>query len=252
VGLRESVTPQEYSSFTALVRRRQSREPTAYITGHKEFFGLDLIVDPSVLIPRPESELLVEHAMRLAFTDFADACLIADVGTGCGAIAVAVAANVPHARVYAADLSPEALAVAGRNCERHVVEKRVTLVQGDLLGALPERVHLIVANLPYVRESELAGLSPEVSRFEPRIALAGGADGLRMIERLLSRASEHLLDGGAVLLEIGPDQRQHVCDMARGLMPGSEIEVAEDLGGLSRVIAVHTRKGGSRGVAGRG
>jgi release factor glutamine methyltransferase len=242
------VTPDEQASFTALVQRRQAHEPTAYITGHKEFFGLDFIVDPSVLIPRPETELLVEYAVRLASTAFADACLIADVGTGCGAIAVAVAANVPHARIYAGDLSPGALAVAGRNCERHGVEKRVTLVRGDLLGALPERVHLIVANLPYVRESELDGLSPEVSRFEPRIALAGGVDGLSTIERLLACASEYLLDGGVVLLEIGPDQRQHVCDMARSLIPGSEIDVTADLGGVSRVVAIHTRKSGGRRV----
>jgi release factor glutamine methyltransferase len=246
------VSPKETSLFAALLQRRRSHEPTAYITGHKEFFGLDFIVDSSVLIPRPESELLVEHALRLASTAFADACLIADVGTGCGAIAVAVAANVPHAKIYAADLSPEALAVAGRNCERHGVGSRVTLVQGDLLGALPERVHLIVANLPYVRESELAGLSPEVSRFEPRIALAGGVDGLSKIERLLSCASEYLLDAGVVLLEIDSRQRRRVCDMAHSLIPGSEIEVATDLGGLSRVVAIQTRKGGGRGIARRG
>ncbi len=246
------MTPEQSSWFAALVQRRQSHEPTAYITGHKEFFGFDFIVEPSVLIPRPESELLVEHAVRLASTDFAEACLIADVGTGCGAIAVAVAASVPHARIYAADLSPEALAVAGRNCERHGVDNRVTLVQGDLLGALPEPVHVIVANLPYVRESELAGLSPEVSRFEPRIALAGGVDGLSTIERLLCRASEWLLDGGVVLLEIGSDQRRRVCDIARRLMAGSDIEVTKDLGGLDRVVGIRTGEAGGRAMARRG
>jgi len=240
-GLRECVTPEEETSFAALVRRRQSREPTAYIIGHKEFFGLDFVVDRSVLIPRPETELLVEHAIRLASTSYGDPYLIADVGTGCGAIAIAVAVTVPHARVYAADLSPEALAVAARNCERHGVENRVVLVHGDLLEALPERVHLIVANLPYVRESEFDGLSPEVSRFEPRIALAGGIDGLGLVERLLSHASGYVLDGGVVLLEIGPDQERRVRDMTCDLMPGCDIEVATDLGGRSRVVAIHSK-----------
>ncbi len=249
-SIQERLTPSESSSFAALVRRRRSHEPTAYITGHKEFFGLDFHVDKSVLIPRPESELLVENAIYLASTAFAGSCFIADVGTGCGAIAVAVAVNVPHARIHAMDLSQRALMVASVNCARHGVDDRVALSQGDLLGPLPEPVHLVVANLPYVRESELPQLSPEVSEFEPRIALNGGGDGLRAIQRLLSQARGNLLRGGAVLLEIGCDQGREVCGMARSLLPDCDIEVVADLCGLDRVVSIRLREDGGLGTMG--
>jgi release factor glutamine methyltransferase len=239
-SLRERLVLQETSDFAALVQRRESREPGAYITGHREFFGLDLFVDRSVLIPRPETELLVEHVLHQASTTFADSCLIADIGTGCGAVAIAAAVNAPHARVYAVDISERALAVARANCERHRVLDRVTLLRGDLLNPVPEPVHVVVANLPYVREPEIDCLTPEVAVFEPRIALDGGVDGLREIGRLLEETQGHLLQGGAVLLEIGADQGPSVCAIARDLFPNGCIEVATDMGGLDRVVRIQT------------
>jgi release factor glutamine methyltransferase len=250
-SLGEPVNSGEASLYASLVLRRESHEPTAYIAGHKEFFGLDFEVDRSVLIPRPESELLVEGAIELASTAFPDSCLVADVGTGCGAIAVAIAVNVRQARMYATDVAQDALEVAGANCERHGVADRVTLLHGDLLGPLPEPVHLIVANLPYVRESEMAELSPEVTEFEPTIALCGGSDGLREIERLLLQVRANLLTGGAVLLEIGCDQGQGAREMARRLLPDAEVSVASDISGLERVVSIRMPKpGGPRAVGG--
>jgi release factor glutamine methyltransferase len=239
-SLRERLASQEAAEFAAVVRRRESREPGAYITGHREFFGLDLYVDRSVLIPRPETELLVEHVLYEASTTFADSCLIADIGTGCGAVAIAAAVNAPHARVYAVDISERALAVARANCGRHRVQDRVTLFRGDLLNPVPEAVHVVAANLPYVREPEIDCLMPEVSVFEPRIALNGGADGLREIGRLLEGTRDRLLQSGAVLLEIGADQGPSVCAIARDLFPSGRIEVATDMGGLDRVVRIHT------------
>lgn len=232
------MTPAQTSAFSALIQRRISHEPTAYITGHKEFYGLDFQVARPVLIPRPETELLVEKAIDLATTVFADSCLIADAGTGCGAIAVAIAVNLPHVKIYAFDISGAALEIARSNCHRHGVSDRVALLQGDLLDHLPEPVHLLIANLPYVRNSELVELSPEISRFEPLLALSGGSDGLEMIEGLVSQAETNLLPGGAILLEIGHDQGGAACELAREYLPKSKISITTDLSGLDRVVSI--------------
>ena len=195
-------------------------------------------MDESVLIPRPETELLAEHAIYLASTEFTPSCLVADVGTGCGAIAVAVATSVPHASIYALDVSEDSLRVAAVNCARHGVEDSVTLCQGDLLAPLPEPVHILVANLPYVAEAELATLGPEVLLFEPSVALNGGIDGLRAIERLLSQTPGKVLKGGILLLEIGCDQGQEVAGIARRVVVGCEVEVIADLSGLDRMVII--------------
>ena len=234
------MTPEQTSTFSALIQRRISHEPTAYITGHKEFYGLDFQVARPALIPRPETELLVDKAIELATSVFAHSCLIADVGTGCGAIAIALAINVFHAKIYATDISRAALEIAGSNCHRHGVSDRVTLVQGNLLDHLPEPVHLIIANLPYVKKSELVKLSPEISSFEPLLALSGGGDGLEMIEGLVSQAERNLLPGGAILLEIGHDQGQAACELAREYLPKSKISITTDLSGLDRVVSILT------------
>ena len=240
VSLDRKLTDEETAAFSTLIQRRITREPNAYITGHKEFYGLDFQVAPPVLIPRPETELLVEKAIEQATTIFTHSCLIADVGTGCGAIAVALAVNVFHAKIFATDISGTALEMARVNCHRHGVRDRVTLLQGDLLHPLPEPMHLIIANLPYVKKSELVKLSPEISRFEPVLALSGGSDGLETIERLVSQAERNLLPGGAILLEIGHDQGQAACELAREYFPRSEISITTDLGGLDRVVSILT------------
>jgi release factor glutamine methyltransferase len=241
MSLDKRLTAEQTSAYSAIIQRRISHEPAAYITGHKEFYGLELQVARPVLIPRPETELLVEKAIELATTVFTRPCIIADVGTGCGAIAVTLATNLFQAKIYATDISGAALEIARSNCHRHGVSERVTLLQGDLLDPLPEPVHLIIANLPYVRNSELVKLSPEISRFEPLLAVSGGANGLEMMERLVSQAEGNLLPGGAVLLEIGHDQGQVACELARKHLPESKISVTTDLGGLDRVVSILTR-----------
>lgn len=215
-----------------------NHEPTAYITGHKEFFGIDFQISPATLIPRPETELLVERAIELVNAAFPQSCLVADIGTGCGAIAIAIALHLPKVKIYASDISATALEVARSNCRYHGVSDRITLLQGDLLDPLPEPVNLIVANLPYIRETELPALPPEISMYEPQIALAGGRDGLKQIERLLSQAGTKLLPRGAIMLEIGYEQGQTASELAKQYIPDARVNVITDLSGLDRLIEI--------------
>ena len=230
------LSPAELASYRQMIERRTRREPVAYIIGHKEFYGLDLFVDNRVLIPRPETELLVEQGIEMA--QARSLHLIADVGTGSGAIAVSLAVHLPQALVYATDASPRALEVAACNCRRHGVEGRVRLLQGRLLETLPEPVDLIAANLPYVSQAELAQLPPEISRYEPREALSGGPDGLDHIRCLLAEAGGHLKPGGVVLLEIGATQGPAVVALAEHHFPAARVEIAQDYAGLDRVVMV--------------
>ena len=224
------IEPAQAKKFWALVKRRLSGEPTAYITGHREFYGLDFYVDPHVLIPRPESELLVEKTLALAQTH--PAASIAEIGTGSGAIAISLALNLPKAKIYATDISESALKVALSNCRRHGVADRVQLLQGDMLAPLPEAVDIIVANLPYVSQAELSRLSD----FEPQLALDGGADGLAQIEKLCRQVSNRLRRRGFLLLEIGQGQEKAVTALLRRLFPSAGIEIFPDLSGIARVV----------------
>lgn len=180
----------------------------------------------------------METAIELANAAFLQSCLIADIGTGCGAIAIALALHLPQARIYATDISATALEVAESNCRKHKVRNRVRLLQGDLLEPLPEPVQLIVANLPYISESEMPKLPLEISMFEPQLALAGGKDGLTQIRRLLSQAGSKLLSGVAVLLEIGYDQGPAVKDLVHKCFPTAKVSVLTDLSGLDRVVTI--------------
>jgi release factor glutamine methyltransferase len=231
------LTPKELTRFRELVARRAAREPLAYIVGHREFFGLDFLVDSRVLIPRPETELLVEHVLHLA-QDMASAVQIADVGAGSGAIAISLAVRLPRATLYALDDSPGALALTEENARRHGVADRVRCLQGDLLEPLPGPVDLVTANLPYVSTVEWAHLVPEIREYEPRAALDGGPDGLDPMRRLLAMAPAHLQPGGMVLLEIGASQGQAVTALARAHFPRAEIEVLQDYAGLDRLVVV--------------
>jgi len=228
------LNPEQEKTFWSLIERRLNREPTAYITGHREFYGLDFYVDPGVLIPRPESELLVEKSLQLAQNHPVSA--IAEVGTGCGAIAISLALSLPQARIYATDISAAALRVALFNCRKHGVMDRICFLQGDMLDPLPEPVDLIVANLPYIREPEL----PQTStlNFEPSLALNGGPDGLEKIRQLGTQIGDKLRPGGCLLLEIGQGQKRAVTTFLRSLFPSAEIEVAPDFSGIDRVISL--------------
>jgi release factor glutamine methyltransferase len=226
------------ATYRQLIERRTLCEPVAYIVGHKEFYGLDLFVDNRVLIPRPETEFLVERAIELARARRLP--LIADIGTGSGAIAVSLAVHLPQVLVYATDASPEALEVAACNCRRHCVEDRVHLLQGHLLEPLPEPIDLVVANLPYVSQAEWSQLPPEISHYEPREALDGGPNGLDHNRRLLAQAEGYLKPGGVILLEIGATQGPALVALARRHFPTARIEIVRDYAGLDRVVMVKT------------
>ena len=232
----EEDLPSEYeNALSNLVSRRLRREPAAYILGHREFYGLDFYVGPGVLIPRPETETLVEEAVTLAHRNFPSGDpVIADIGTGSGAVAVSLAHSYPKAKVYATDISARALDIAALNCVRHGV--RVELLQGDLLAPLPQAVNMIVANLPYVTDSDMDGLSDEIREYEPSIALAGGKDGLDIVRRLIVDAPERLKSGGAVLVEVAPTQVDALKAWANGLGLWSYVEPVSDDGGVVRVL----------------
>jgi release factor glutamine methyltransferase len=233
------LSDEQQRVYLGLVQRRVQREPLAYIVGHKEFFGLEFEVDQNVLIPRPETELLVEQAIRIAHQIAPDGDLkIADVGTGSGAIAVSLAIALSDATVDAVDRSVEALAVAARNCRRHGVDSRVRLLRGHLLLALPEPVDIVVANLPYISRSEFAIVAPEIRLFEPVEALDGGEEGLDLIRRLLEQAVRQPKPPRVILLEIGSTQGEAVLDMAGKIFVGAEMFLFQDYAGLDRIVTV--------------
>lgn len=240
--MRDPLDAAQQARIARLVNRRAQGEPLAYITGHREFYGLDFVVNPAVLIPRQETELLVDKALEWAAAWAASrqgnaAPLIADVGTGSGAIAVALACNLPRARALAIDASAAALAVADRNRRRHGVADRVALLQGDLLTALKPGVDAIVSNPPYIASDLLPGLPPDVRR-EPALALDGGHDGLRLTRRLIAQAARRLNRGGALLIEIAPEQAAAALGLAQAAFPRATTWVAADAAGRARCVGV--------------
>ncbi len=218
----------EIVRFQALIERRIAREPAAYIAGRREFFGRDFLVGSGVLVPRPETELLVEIALReLAETP---AATVADVGTGSGAIAVSVAAEAAGATVIGTDVSTTALATAAQNATRHAPNTRFVL--SDLLSALGH-ADIVLANLPYIPSGEIDALEPEVSRWEPRVALDGGADGLALIRRLIAECNQRLRPR-LLALEVGFGQARAVASELAAL--GRDSEIMPDLAGIERVV----------------
>jgi release factor glutamine methyltransferase len=239
-SLREQLSSGKLEIVKNLVNRRTQGEPLAYITQHKEFYGLDFCVTPAVLIPRQETELLVDEALKFATTKGEGNISVADVGTGSGAIAISIAVNLPHAKVYATDCSGEALEIADFNRRKHEVADRITILKGDLLAPMPQPVDLIISNPPYISSDLLPGLAPEVRR-EPRTALDGGKEGLEVISRLLEQAPARLNAGGSMLVEISPEQTTAVSEMAMAQFPIADISYANDLMDLPRCIHVSTK-----------
>ena len=224
---------QDEADLHALLNRRILGEPTAYITGHREFFGLDFLVDRRVLIPRPESELLVERAIILGR---GRAKTFADVGTGSGCIAASIAHALPRATVIAVDLSSSALEVARANCERLGVDDRVSLLEGDLLEPITNPVDVIVANPPYVRREEIPSVNTR--GFEPEMALDGGEDGLDVVRRISRQAVPKLNPGGSILLELGLGQAQEASSMFQQACSNATLQVVKDLAGIERMLVV--------------
>ena len=234
----------EVAELERLTGLRTEGEPLAYILGHREFYGIDLAVTRHVLVPRQETELLVEqviewHARRAGNgTARGPATVkIADVGTGCGAIAVAIASSLPHAAIYATDISGDALKVADANRRRLGIEGRVQLVRTDLLLGIRGTLDVIVSNPPYIPTEQLSSLAREVQA-EPRVALDGGPDGLTVIRRMLAQAAERVNRGGLVLTEIAPEQLDRVMAEAATLFPDARIRSAKDLLEMPRAVAI--------------
>lgn len=245
-----ALTSEEQTAFGALIERRLRGEPVAYLTGHKEFMGLDFLVDRRALIPRPETELLVEMALTEVRQRGAAAhkrpppealadLRVADIGTGSGAIAIALAVQEPRLPlVYATDISAEALALAAENAQRLGVEARLRFLQGDLLEPLPERVDLLLGNLPYIADNEQEVLAPDVRDYEPHLALFGADDGLGHIRRLLASAPPRLKPGAVILLEFGYAQRAPLAEMISSLLPGAQVRFISDYAGWDRLVEI--------------
>jgi release factor glutamine methyltransferase len=222
--------------YGELVERRARGEPVAYLRGFKEFYGLRFTVDPRVLIPRPETETLVDAAREIIG---GRAVSVADVGTGSGAVAVAIAAHEPNVRVVATDISIDALAVARENTLRNGVGDRVELREGDLLEPIREPVDVVVANLPYLRDDALEHLVGERTSlaFEPRLAVTAGKDGLEIIWRAASELPRVLAPGGSALFEIDPPLAEQVSHLLQYSLGGTT-RVINDLAGDARVVTV--------------
>ena len=241
------IAPVVALRFEAVLQRRLRWEPVAYITGKQEFWSLDFAVTTDVLIPRPDTERLVEVALLCVaqFPAFKP-LRIADIGTGSGAVAVCLASELPSAQIYTTDISSNALQIARRNAETHHVAERMQFFAGDLLDALvprPEtRFNLIASNPPYVRRGEIVALAPEVSRWEPRVALDGGTDGLEFYRRIAAVAPDYLAERGALALEIGADMARAVVAICTATGRYREIEVHQDYAGKDRVVSAQLGK----------
>jgi len=238
----------ELDIFRSLLKRRINREPVHYITGHIEFWSLDFKVNRHVLIPRPETELLVEEAIAiLNHRERPNQPLrILDIGTGCGTIAISLAKDLNNGTIYATDVSEEAIAVARENAKAYNVEKDITFLKGHLFEPVLDRIgffNLVVSNPPYIPACGFAHLPPEIRDFEPRNALHGGKDGLKFIKSIVSEAPEFLADDGWLLLEIGQGQWKKVCRLIEETHRFGPPSIIQDYSGIERVVKAQRKDG---------
>jgi len=237
------LTEHEISGYRSLIRRRLLHEPIQYITGTQEFWSLDFMVNPQVLIPRPESELLVEQAVKRVESDFAQQNRnprILDLGTGSGVLAISVAKELPHARIWATDLSEGALNVARRNAEKHKLSERIEFMCGDLwepITNLDFQFDLILSNPPYIASEDYDDLAPEIRDHEPRVALDGHERGMYFIEKILQEGPVHLNPGGWLLMEMAPDQTERALLLAEQIKGYGEMSRIKDYSHAYRVVA---------------
>ncbi len=231
---REPAPPQFPGAYELLVSRRERREPLAYILGEREFWNRTFTVSPAVLVPRPETELVIEAALELP-----PPARAADIGTGSGCLAITIACERPAARLVATDVSDAALAVARANAERHGVSSAIAFARTDLLDPDAGPLDLIVANPPYVPDAARATLAPEVGAFEPATALFAGADGLAVIRRLVAAAPAHLSRGGVLILEFGAGQAHAVSQLISGTPGLTMAGMRRDLQGIDRIALAH-------------
>jgi release factor glutamine methyltransferase len=234
----QTLTPQQEKGYRQFITRARQEEPIPYIIGQAPFFDFDLHVAPGVLIPRPETEQLVELAVAWAKEQQAEKALKAvDLGTGSGCIAIALARLLPELQVTAVDISPKALAIAQQNGAR-LAPGRIQFRQSDLLQTIDAPVDLIVANLPYVTSGEWQALADGVKLYEPALALDGGEDGLDLIRQLLQQATTRLRSHGAIFLEIGWQQGKAVGKLARNCFPEADITILPDFAGHDRMVKI--------------
>jgi release factor glutamine methyltransferase len=242
INFNQQISEDVLSKYQTMVSRRAAGEPLQYITGHQEFFGLDFEVTPDVLIPRPETELIVEETIRLVQQNRiarSGIPVIIDVGAGSGCIAVTLARELGDARVIASDISLPALRVARRNAARHALDNRVGFVASDLLDAFAEKsfADFILSNPPYVSNVEMPTLQREVRDWEPQVALTDSNDGLSIYRRLLKDASSRLKPGGYLICEIGYTQSERISAMVDREVWG-ETRILDDLQGIPRTIVL--------------
>ena len=227
------LTKDEIARYDDALGERARGVPAQYITGHQEFWGMDLIVSPAVLIPRPETEHVIETLLELAGER--PPKRLVDVGTGSGCIALALAKELPRAEIHATDLSPEALEIARANAARHQLEQRIHFHQSDLLAGVEDAAFdYVVSNPPYIGEWEADSVEAQVRRFEPRLALFAGPSGLEVFTRLITQARRVLRPGGWLVMEMGHSGRDHVCAL---LKDWKEIRITNDLQGIARAVA---------------
>jgi release factor glutamine methyltransferase len=228
----------EVTQYERIARRRLAQEPVAYLVGQRAFYDVELTVDARVLIPRPETELLVGFALEWGRSRQVGALRVADVGTGSGAIAIVLARHLPGARIVATDISLDALCVAVGNIGTHGLQGRIALLQADLLASIAGPLDLIISNPPYVPRGRLPSLPWDVRGYEPMQALDGGAGGWEVIERLLQQAAERLASPGLLLVEIDATHRDVVRAAATSLWPQGSVSIAADYTGRDRVLRV--------------
>lgn len=228
---------EQMAHFREMLSRRARREPVAHIVGHREFYSLDFEVNRHVLIPRPETETLVDEALKFLANRPSGSVL--DIGAGSGTVAIAIAAHAPLASVTATDISPEALELARRNANRLGCDGRIDFIAADLFPLSAQRFDLIVSNPPYIPEGAIDALDPEVWFYEPRHALDGGEDGLAFYRRIAADSRARLAEGGAVMVETGAGQAREVENIFRGAGFG-KIDTASDLAGIERVVCART------------
>ena len=238
--LDEDISMEDSSNIASLVKRRITREPLAYITGVKEFYGLPFVVSEDVLIPRQETELLVDTAIVQAKSLGKNEISIVDVGTGSGAIAVSLALNIPTSSIIAVDISEAALAIADNNRRAHGLYSRVKLRRGNLLEPIIDKIDILVSNPPYIRSDKLTSLQEEVLK-EPVVALDGGYDGLELIKRLLFQAVDKMSNPGVILFEIDPDQASEAVKLCQQFFPSAITTVLKDLSNNERAVLLEIR-----------
>lgn len=247
-NLDKNITASQLKAFHVLLRRRKMQEPIAYIVNHKEFFGLDFYIDKRVLVPRPETETLVEETLKLLPKYFQLKkpeeiyrlrINIVDVGTGSGCIAVTLAKILPQTKIFATDISKNALQIAKINIKKHGLSNQIKLLYGNLLHPLKNKVDVIIANLPYLTLGQLQATEVEIKKYEPKIALLAGSTEVKLYDKLLKMAPKYLRKKNwLIVLEIDPVFKSKILGCIKKYFPGSKTIVKKDLAGLDRIIFI--------------